>query len=194
MIIKYLKNTGQISYPVGDYIEEAINFVNSALIVLMKDKNFPKSDIAIWCRGSSGAILAGLLANGLLVQGYQDITVNHVKKENEKSHSANFFFTKTTNIIIDDFTCTGDTINHIAKCMKKSIFHIDYMIFSGVALKNYPSDYKNERLAGTPKGLTFPVPHNLLVPDHYTLVKYKKLLQSLKATNLRDWQWELEEE
>lgn len=194
MRVKYLKGIGQISYPVGEYIAEAIEFVNAVLTVLTKDKTFPTSNIAIWCRGSSGAILASLLSHGLIVKGYRNISVNHVKKPNENSHSFNCFLPRTTNIIIDDFTCTGDTINHIANWMKEYTYSIDYMIFSGVALNSYPADYEDESLAGTVKGLYFPVPHNLLVPAHHNLKRNKRFLESLKVTNLSNWTWEPEQE
>ena len=129
MKLHIIKDQRKIKYPVGYYIEDAINFVNNVTQVIMemaKKKQFPLKDIDIWVRGSSGAILGGLLCQRLLAIGYENLSVIHIKKDGEESHTEDIFVTNGKyNIIIDDFVASGETMNEIVKLAGKYVKYID---------------------------------------------------------------------
>lgn len=102
-------------YPVGEYIYKQIYIVEE-YADLIKNKIFPnRSDetLGIWCRGSSGSIISGLLVY-LLKDSFKEVYINHVKKDGEISHADSMDFTNTDyNIIVDDIVATGDTMINI---------------------------------------------------------------------------------
>jgi hypothetical protein len=112
-------------YPVGENMDIAKEFIRKAIPVL---KPLIKNKLVnIWVRGSSGAILGGLLVGKLT----NDCIIFHVKKEGEDSHHGNDFSNwysrkQGINIILDDFIQTGKTVNAIWEEMKarKAKVHI----------------------------------------------------------------------
>jgi len=104
-------------YPVGGNISGAILSAKKAAQRFNRIKEFKGYRVNIWCRGSSGAILASLFASHLNVES----TICHVKKDGEKSHCSgiNPYFFKFVNVIIDDFVETGSTVNAIFDKMIK---------------------------------------------------------------------------
>ncbi len=171
-----IKNQREVSYPVGDHIKSAIEFVDKVVEKIQTEKLFPTDkECILWCRGSSGSILATLLASKMTPFPI----IRHIKKPLEESHSTNKFSSSLNhyNIIIDDFVASGDTIRAIALMMSKAgIEEIDCIILSG-------SNVHSEKTEGKVSyvGLNFPTPH-LLITGGY--VPSKRLLKKLLTTNL----------
>src|SRR5688572_6087483 len=107
------KNLGTIGYPVGEDFAGARKLAKEMAKEL--GKLYRTDPIYIWCRGSSGAIIASIIGDQLgTVQ-----KIYHVKKEGETSHSSyhstspDVFASPNRHIIVDDFMATGETIRHI---------------------------------------------------------------------------------
>ena len=117
-IITY-KSEHKINYPVGSYIQHNLPIIEKMANKLHHLYGKNDAQINLWCSGSSGAIIASLVA-----QKFENATILHVKKEQEASHSNNEFFISSyitvINIIVDDFVQTGSTINRIRMAMKNS--------------------------------------------------------------------------
>lgn len=144
-------------YPVGSNITNAINLAKNAAIIFNKMKEYnSKQPINIWCRGSSGAILAALFA--LYIKKKRDVYICHVKKEGESSHITQPCpASNAINIIIDDFISSGETIRAIKKKMESnSHYNVDCLIVGG----QY-SDSENEAESDLKRQIRF-VPSNLI--------------------------------
>ena len=181
MELHVMENQGEIRYPVGSYIVSAISFIDKALLIIKEKITFENENILIWCRGSSGAILAGLLA-AKLINLYPAIytRVVHVKKPGEQAHDVDIkhvrLSTTYTNIIIDDFSYSGETIMSIAKAMAiREVQYIDLLILSDMHTMN---DATRQCF------LPFPVPTTLIVGDRNTT--YYSELVELKPTPLQE--------
>lgn len=137
---------GQLAYPVGNNICKAIEYVNRVVKTIVSLNLLDKIDsLNIWCRGSSGSILAALLADKLIAIG-KHVCIVHVKKPNEKAHCNSIDPEYTYNIIIDDLISSGDTVRSIANAMYlRDISKIDMLIVStgGINLR-YVGDLKYE--------------------------------------------------
>lgn len=108
-----------IYYPVGSNIQTNLPVIMS-MIEKLKQILDPNKDVILWCRGSSGAIIAGIIASQI-----SNARVSHVKKDGEGSHSGDVSCLpsrprKTTNVIVDDFMASGETINAIFAKMKEN--------------------------------------------------------------------------
>lgn len=128
--IRFIKNNAKdFGYPIGSNIQINKQSIN-ALKRVMKQTIGPKKHITLWCRGSSGAIIAGIVS-----LGFPNSTINHVKKVGESSHSRGQYTLKdnTINIIIDDFSNTGETLNAIYEDIisELDIPTIDYVCVVG---------------------------------------------------------------
>ena len=131
--IKYMDNINfiqlpisKLKYPITQYLDRAITTIDD-ITELLKSNFDITNGINIWCRGSSGAIMAGLVAANLYktikLENNSTIAILHVKKDGESSHNSNYFNSHTNNklnIIVDDFICTGETIRQIFNCMKNN--------------------------------------------------------------------------
>ena len=115
-------------YPVGKYISEWIDFINTITPFVIEQTG--GKSINIWVRGSSGAILAALLAKNLP----NDIDIIHIKKEGENSHNSNtnISLRYEYNIILDDFIDSGATMIKIWEQAGKYVKSIDLMIVYSV--------------------------------------------------------------
>lgn len=103
-----------LSYPVGQHVILWTEYIENVIPILKKILTFPAFNL--WCRGSSGSILAGMVA--IKMRNKYEITINHIKKEGESSHHGNHFeANKYQNIIIDDFSRYGATVNDIISKM-----------------------------------------------------------------------------
>lgn len=111
----HYKISGNINYPVGHNLD-----VNIPLIKKMATKIkeiYPTECIDLWCRGSSGTIIASIIASTIEINNIQ-----YVRRENESdSHSCGISNTESNviNIIVDDFICSGNTIKAIIQKMKQ---------------------------------------------------------------------------
>ncbi len=107
-----------INYPVGkDFsgIRTLCEYYSHAFIEYVKEG---ETTFNLWCRGSSGAILASCFA---MMNPQYNFIICHVKKYNEDSHSSSvptYFYDNCRNIVIDDFVSSGDTIRHIVEAIK----------------------------------------------------------------------------
>ena len=132
--VNFIRLENNITYPVGIYIVQNLSIINKMGDILFDLYGKEKSNINLWCMGSSGAIIASLIATR-----FKNVVILHVKKENEPSHSdgtnANFF-PSDINIIVDDMVATGKTVSLIYKeFCKQSIFNeIDCLCVSNTLL------------------------------------------------------------
>ena len=107
-VIRHSNNS--VGYPIGsDYLPNLTVCKELASNIMFE---FPDNKIQFICTGSSGAIIAALVA-----QHINNSKICHVKKEGEKSHctasvESNNEFVK---IIIDDFVCSGSTVNRLIR-------------------------------------------------------------------------------
>lgn len=125
-----------MSYPVG------LNLMSNIEIIKLMSKKldtlYSGQEIIFWTRGSSGAIIASVAATFLK---HNECYINHVKKEGETSHSTNQLRidSKSINIIIDDFICTGETIRKMIDVFNSCYDvdkEIDCLCISGTLDKN----------------------------------------------------------
>lgn len=96
----------RMDYPIGENIQHNLPNIKSmaACIAGLGEKN-----ICLCCRGSSGAIIAGLVV-GFLPSDCV-CTITHIKKPGEDSHRYGLYIPDNAYIIIiDDFISTGNTI------------------------------------------------------------------------------------
>ena len=125
-----LKTLKLIEYPVGTFIS-----YNTPIIKNMANyikRKFPEETISLWCRGSSGAIIAGIISS--ILKGRTDI--RYISKNDEKRHDkTSILYKSTINIIVDDFVCTGETIDDIIN--KSGCKKFDLLIVSGNISENF---------------------------------------------------------
>src|SRR6478609_10319945 len=100
-------------YPIGSNMDGAIKLINAYLEAFEQLSYPPDSKLNLWCRGSSGAILAGMFA----LKCKYECKICHVKKEKESSHNGNYqpYNSEGINIVIDDFVSYGHTITKIVE-------------------------------------------------------------------------------
>ena len=113
--MKILKLTHplDIPYPVGRAMSITKEIV-SEMALLLKEIYPNKSEpLMFLVRGSSGAILSGIITS--MMSEYDNIEIMHIKKHGESSHSGNYyrFDKKYKTIILDDFIESGETVNSI---------------------------------------------------------------------------------
>lgn len=123
MIVLPIIDKGEMAYPVGAHIKRNMDTINDMAdcIYLVMAEHYELKDITnivLFCRGSSGAIIAGIVSTKLAeLCPDQYITIWHIKKEGEGSHANKFidnaYFYKSITIIVDDFIATGNTIKSI---------------------------------------------------------------------------------
>lgn len=118
-------NCGEVNYPVGMHISHNLPVIQELAKAFNKEQC--KGKINVFCMGSSGAIMAAIFASIV-----ENVTILHVKKDGEKSHSEcdnfkRFVDNGEINIIIDDFIISGDTMNTMYGKINPKI-EIDYLI------------------------------------------------------------------
>lgn len=103
---------GSIDYPVGIRIHRNIEVIKHMADHI--SSFITNADtVSLWCRGSSGAIIA-VLVSAEIQDMCSEVFINHVKKDGEVSHSGcDYHSTAEVNIVIDDFIESGDTIHSI---------------------------------------------------------------------------------
>lgn len=75
--------------------------------------NYKDKTINLFCRGSSGAIIAGIISTKV-----KNCNIVHIKKEGEESHGESRYSSAGYNIIVDDFIATGTTVFKIIEDSK----------------------------------------------------------------------------
>jgi len=136
-----LTTLGHIQYPVGSNMNETILAVKNmaeAIKELYPLHENVKYGFNLFVRGSSGAIIGGLISEYL---SNYPIRICHIKKDGESSHHSDKYLTNreaAKNIIIDDFISTGRTINSIYDRMKENEINIvDLLIVTGTIYESY---------------------------------------------------------
>lgn len=136
-----LKSKNKIPYPVGYRMTETMNIIKDMAIriqalfpVKLLPMNGPEKPKLVFCvRGSSGAILAGLITPFLTDY---EIVINHIKKQGESSHNDDkplYLPNEWPWIILDDFILSGETVNEIYKDMCRAHVNckVDCLCVSG---------------------------------------------------------------
>lgn len=119
MNFKFWKKTMQThniletyDYPVFDNLKIVDTNINLMIPLLEKVLN-KKQNIQIFCRGSSGLVIAMALQKELNNLEYKS-QIAFVRKDSEKSHGCSTsIISKAQIIVVDDFVATGTTIRTI---------------------------------------------------------------------------------
>lgn len=120
-----------IPYPVGRDMLRTIEIVQEMcdkLTMLYEENIF----IQLAVRGSSGAIIGGLVAS--ILNHRNIVMITHIKKEGESSHSSGIYGLKSTYpiVIIDDLISSGSTVNEIYKALnERGYYDVDTLCISG---------------------------------------------------------------
>jgi orotate phosphoribosyltransferase-like protein len=115
-----------IDYPVGDNIQSNIPIIKKMYdkikLIMKKEGIFYDTKINLICCGSSGAIIASIIAQ-LLCKKYIDVKIRHIKKHGENSHGNSYDNSNFIgyNIIVDDFIASGKTMQYIFTRLKKDV-------------------------------------------------------------------------
>ena len=148
-------NFETIKYPVGDKILYNIPIIKnmgdkikSILIKTKLDYFFP---INLICSGSSGAIIAAIVAT-ILYSNFKKVNIRHIKKDGESSHTTgnyksylfnNYF--SDVNIIVDDLICSGVTMRRIFNKIPENII-IDIIAISKIENENIINFFEEKKV------------------------------------------------
>lgn len=96
-----------MDYPVGLFIQPNLGIIKEYIRIIKED--FPDKDIDLICTGSSGAIIAGIIASKVKCR------IIYVTKDGERSHSSHGHRPSSDahTIVVDDIISTGKTIKRI---------------------------------------------------------------------------------
>ncbi len=123
-------------WPVGKDVKHMIKLAK-VLSNAFKANNKGINSVNIYCRGSSGAMLASLFASSL---GDRECTIIHVRKEGECSHSNHNGCSHNepdvdgVNVFIDDFMRSCDTVNDMHEAFMRirpwgyKVWEVDYLL------------------------------------------------------------------
>lgn len=133
----------EMCYPIGKYVMANLVVINHMAAIIQH--KYTNKYINIWCRGSSGSIVAAIIASQL-----QNITfrIVYVPKENEVKHQIDRpnLDSTTINIIVDDFVASGQTIKSIVEDARyHDVKNFDLLLVSGFVdrktIQNLPIKY-----------------------------------------------------
>lgn len=133
--MNFYKISNYIEYPVG--LNMTKNLVAIKEMATRLTEVYPNKDFTLWCRGSSGSIIAGILS--YLLEGYT--IINHIKKEQEYSHSNSLSSLKDINrvhVIVDDLIASGTTISSILDKMTWLNINPDALCITGEYRRDFP--------------------------------------------------------
>lgn len=125
-----LESQSAVNYPVSSFIQYNLPIIYD-MVEKLKNELDPTKDVILWGRGSSGAIIAGIMATRI-----EKAKISHVKKNGEDSHSNSVSTTptdrkNTINVIVDDFMASGATLNSIYEQMKSHKIKVHGLCISG---------------------------------------------------------------
>lgn len=148
-VVKISDDKKLTPYPIGENIIQNIPIAQEFANALKNE--FNERDIVLVCMGSSGAILATLVATYLP----NVICILHLKKDGEFSHSFGGYLPPSSfhalNIIIDDSICTGATLMRTYKQFKlynpESTVH-GLIVSGGYTTDVVPDEVEIETLFG----------------------------------------------
>lgn len=96
-------------YPVGCALAHNLPIIND-LGKFLVEKTTEDAKICLVGRGSSGALIAGIIINSIS-NVRPNIEFSHVKKENESSHyESSQVSPADVYVFVDDFICSGETL------------------------------------------------------------------------------------
>ena len=127
-----------MEYPIGIFMVENKILINEMIKSFISIKAFKNSYVNIICRGSSGAIIAGIFSFTIP----NDNKIIYIRKTGEESHQRSGYSLRSDaiNLIVDDFICTGETIRSIISSLDahqgKSV-EIDCICVSGRRMGEY---------------------------------------------------------
>jgi orotate phosphoribosyltransferase-like protein len=99
------------AYPVGEFISRYYHICEEIADAI--NEHYLGKSIKLWCRGSSGSMIATLVSQHL-----ENCSISHVKKSGENSHSNSYHGNpRDINIIIDDTMSSGETVLEIYRTM-----------------------------------------------------------------------------
>lgn len=148
---------GELTYPMDAHIADNLPKINemseklAEVLITEYFKHMRVNKITLYCRGSSGAILSALVSNYLIgIFPNVEISICHIKKDGEKSHSGtNSLWISNmishVSIIIDDFIATGTTIIAIVDQLRKyngDTFKPDILCVTGSVSNNISEKFK----------------------------------------------------
>lgn len=124
-----------MNYPVSTNIQQNIPIILD-MIEKLKPLVEGKKEVCLWCRGSSGSIISGIIATHI-----DKVKIIHLKKEGEDSHSGSISGCPSgkrgvINIIVDDFMSSGKTLNTIYQTMKDNKYKVHGLCISGTVWTN----------------------------------------------------------
>lgn len=135
----YVSDMCTLSYPVGNNMKSAFFYAEEAA-KKFREIYPPGNYVNVFCRGSSGAILASLFY--AMLPDYE-ITIVHIKKDGESSHGdkvSTRFNSYHINVIIDDIIATGETMREIWNAIE-SYTTDPIKINALIILRGYDGDY-----------------------------------------------------
>lgn len=114
--VKFIQFDSRFYYPLGHNLHYSVTITKELSQVLKRVfNNYP---IVLWCRGSSGAIISGIMSSFIPIE-----RIMHIKKEGESSHHSGVYLNEISSncvhVIIDDFCVSGETVNKIYSTMKQ---------------------------------------------------------------------------
>jgi len=124
----------KMCYPVGEKMDDNKPYINEMIKTFNSIEAFKDKNITFICRGSSGAIIAGIFCMNI-----PNSKILHIKKEGERSHDDSAYLGRSTEnirVIVDDFMCSGETLNAIYDRLGKANrsldeVRIDCLVLSG---------------------------------------------------------------
>lgn len=124
--VKYYHVDSYIGYPVGLCMAGNITAIQR-MAFRIRDV-FYNERINLWCRGSSGAIMAAIVASII-----PNAIISYVRKPNETGHSLYSHATDKDrkNIVIDDLISSGTTIQLIKDFMLTHGVSVDCLCVGG---------------------------------------------------------------
>tara|TARA_R110002073_G_scaffold144403_5_gene296514 strand:+ start:2542 stop:2988 length:447 start_codon:yes stop_codon:yes gene_type:complete len=120
-----------LNYPIGENLSKNLEGIG-IMSEIIQDQ-YQGTGLNIWCRGSSGSIIAAIIAKDYIDKGGL-AKICHVKKDREYSHSDSICYEKDfINIIVDDFVCSGETIRAIYSVQQNTTKNrkVDSIIVTG---------------------------------------------------------------
>lgn len=135
------ENLVYCDYPVGRNLVTAKEFAKETAKAFSTISPYHGRNINIFCRGSSGVILATYFS--MFVEN--NCKICHVKKPGEYAHNDELEYDMDAiNIIIDDFISSGETIRQIYKRMVEAgIDTVNCLI-----VRNTPNEIKRINVLG----------------------------------------------
>lgn len=190
-IITIDKIEGDLDYPIGCNIDEIHTYIQEVSASIVKKSLFKGvKSVAVWCKGSSGSILAGMLMFKLspLFPNIK-FRINHIKKDTESAHHSNRRFKEEQykgkyNIVIDDFSASGATLQSMIPVFETaSIKYIDLLILSNTQIVFHNAGYdENFDRIYSGVSLSHWIPNTLLIGDldHQCDDKTKQVIKDLE--------------